>query len=63
MDNIYMTEVELAEYLKVSTKTIQRLRRKGLPFAKMMGTVRYKKASVDKWMQELEEECSGMGVL
>ena len=47
-----MTKKELAEYLKVTTMTIDRYMAKGMPFIKLpTGTVRYELDAVMDWVK------------
>ncbi len=51
-----LTKEELATYLKVTERTIDRLRKKGMPFLKVGDTVRFKKDAVLKWLEENSQE-------
>jgi excisionase family DNA binding protein len=51
-----LTKEELASYLKVTERTIDRLRKKGMPFFKVGDTVRFKKDAVLKWLEENSQE-------
>ena len=46
----------MATYLKVTERTIDRLRKKGMPFLKVGDTVRFKKDAVLKWLEENSQE-------
>ncbi|WP_422386286.1 helix-turn-helix domain-containing protein [Paracoccus sulfuroxidans] len=51
-----MTAEEAAGMLRVSTKTLQRLRTRGLPFVMLTpGTIRYRKDDIDAYLQEHTE--------
>jgi excisionase family DNA binding protein len=50
------TKEELATYLKVTERTIDRLRKKGMPFLKVGDTVRFQKDAVLKWLEENSQE-------
>ncbi len=51
-----MSKKEVAEYLSVSTKTIERLVQRGeLPQYKIGKTVRYKKEDVEKYLESIKE--------
>jgi hypothetical protein len=60
-----MTSEETAEYLSLSTWTLQVWRRKGFgpPYIRLRGknptsgSIRYKKSSVDKWLADREVDC------
>lgn len=47
-----LTEEELMEYIKVSRKTINEWREKGLPYLKPSRAIRYEKEEVIKWMKD-----------
>lgn len=52
-----MTKKELAEFLKVTTMTIDRYMAKGMPFIKLpTGTVRFEKNAVMEWVKGTSEE-------
>jgi excisionase family DNA binding protein len=51
-----LTKEELASYLKVTERTIDRLRKKGMPFFKVGDTVRFKKDVVLNWLEENSQE-------
>jgi excisionase family DNA binding protein len=51
-----LTKEELASYLKVTERTIDRLRKKGMPFFKVGDTVRFKKDAVLNWLEENSQE-------
>jgi excisionase family DNA binding protein len=51
-----LTKEELANYLKVTERTIDRLRKKGMPFLKVGDTVRFQKDAVLKWLEENSQE-------
>jgi excisionase family DNA binding protein len=51
-----LTKEELATYLKVTERTIDRLRKKGMPFLKVGDTVRFQKEAVLKWLEENSQE-------
>jgi excisionase family DNA binding protein len=51
-----LTKEELTTYLKVTERTIDRLRKKGMPFLKVGDTVRFQKDAVLKWLEENSQE-------
>lgn len=51
-----LTKEELSTYLKVTERTIDRLRKKGMPFLKVGDSVRFKKDAVLKWLEENSQE-------
>ncbi len=51
-----LTKEELATYLKVTERTIDRLRKKGMPFLKVGDSVRFKKDAILKWLEENSQE-------
>jgi excisionase family DNA binding protein len=51
MEEDILTKSELAEILKVTEKTIDRLRTKGMPSFKVGTKVRFKKAKVIEWLE------------
>ncbi len=51
-----MTKQEVAEYLRVSTKTVERLVKTGeLPVYRIKTNVRYKKEDVEKYLENIKE--------
>jgi excisionase family DNA binding protein len=52
MEEEILTKEELATYLKVTPRTIDRLRKTGLPSFKVGDSVRFKKDEVLKWLEE-----------
>jgi excisionase family DNA binding protein len=52
-ENAIMTIVEVADYLKVTERTIYRLAgAKQIPAFKVGGSWRFSKADIDKWISE-----------
>lgn len=47
-----LTKKQLAEKLKVSVYTIDRLRKKGLPAVKVGSNIRFDYEDVAKWLKE-----------
>jgi excisionase family DNA binding protein len=47
----YLTKQEVAEYMKVSLATLERLMRQGLPHIKLSRRVLFRKADVDRWLE------------
>ena len=49
-----VTETQAAEYLGLSTKTLQswRWRKTGPPYVKLGGAVRYRPEDLEAWLQE-----------
>ena len=47
----FYTKQEVAEILRVSVKTITRYMKKGLPYRKILGTVRIPEDKFLAWMQ------------
>lgn len=55
MEEIFFTVPELAEYLRMKPITIYKHASKGkLPAFKVGATWRFKKSSIDKWIEEQE---------
>jgi len=52
MDDEIITTEELAGYLKVGERTIDRLRKEGLPFIKVRGAIRFEKQKALKWIEK-----------
>ena len=52
----YLTEMELTKRLKISRQTLLALRKNGLPFRQVRGTIRYVPEEVDVW---LDTYCQG----
>ena len=47
-----LTRKQLAEYMQVSERTIDRYREQGMPFHKLpTGSIRFKLEEVEKWMK------------
>jgi len=52
MSDEILTKKELAELLKVTEKTIDNLRKKGLPCFKVGNNIRFDKNKVLEWLQK-----------
>jgi predicted site-specific integrase-resolvase len=52
----YITETQLSNHLNISVRTLQqwRVRGDGPPFTKLSRSVRYKKQSVQDWLDQQE---------
>lgn len=54
---IWLSEVELCQYLTLSRKSIFRARtERGLPYKKPMGKILYKRTEVDEWIEKQHRE-------
>ena len=63
-DNAIMTIGEVADYLKVTERTIYRLAgAKQIPALKVGGSWRFSKADIDSWIKRQSEENSQGGAL
>lgn len=51
-----MTKEQLAEYLQVSVKTVDRLRKKGLPSFKVADMVRFSTSDVLEWLKTCDKK-------
>lgn len=51
MDAEYLTKQEVAEYMRVSPATLDRLLRQGLPHIKLGRRVLFQKCHVDTWLK------------
>jgi len=56
MEEEIWTKEELAEYLKITVRMVDKLRGKGLPYFKVGKLVRFKKDEVMKWFEENNSE-------
>ncbi len=52
MSEEFYTKADLAKFLKVSQRTIDRMREEGLPSFKLGVNVRFEKEAVLKWLKE-----------
>lgn len=52
MQEKILTKKELAEFLKVSEKTIDNLRKNGLPFFRVGNNIRFDKEKVLNWLEK-----------
>lgn len=54
MDTPWMTGADVAEYLRISPRTVQgwRLKRQGPPWYQVEGEPRYHRAEVIRWLGE-----------
>ncbi|MFN3314798.1 MAG: helix-turn-helix domain-containing protein [Hyphomonas sp.] len=58
MQPVLWTPNEAAAYLKVSHKTLQRLRNRGLPFVMLTsGTIRYRADDLTNYVEECTQQC------
>lgn len=48
--NEYLTEAELAKRLKMSRQLLLALRKDGLPYRRVRGTIRYLATEVETWL-------------
>ncbi len=48
----YMTVKQLCDWLKVSRTTVDKWRRKGMPFIKEEKLVRFNKDEVEQWLKQ-----------
>lgn len=55
MEDRVITKEELATFLKVTQRTIDRLRKEGMPFFKVGTNIRFDKEEVIKWLKENEK--------
>jgi excisionase family DNA binding protein len=61
-DNAIMTIGEVADYLKVTERTIYRLAgAKKIPSFKVGGSWRFSKADIDGWIKKQSEQDQGTG--
>ena len=62
IDNAIMTIGEVADYLKVTQRTIYRLAGvKKIPSFKVGGSWRFSKADIDAWIKKQSEQDQGTG--
>ena len=60
VEETFFTVHELAEYLRMKPITIYKHASKGdLPGFKVGATWRFKKSSIDKWIEDQEKEITG----
>jgi excisionase family DNA binding protein len=55
MPNEYLTTEELCSRFKLTRKTIDRWRKKGLPFIKINGSIRFDEKAVDEWVKNQQK--------
>lgn len=55
MDDV-MTKEQLAEYLKISVKTVDRLRKQGMPSFKVLNMVRFSANDVLEWLKTCDKK-------
>lgn len=59
---VVMTIREVAEVLKVGTKTVYTMAQNGeAPAFKIGGQWRFRRADIDRWIQAQVDDCSGAG--
>jgi excisionase family DNA binding protein len=51
-----MTKEQLAEYLKISVKTVDRLRKEGMPSFKVLNMVRFSASDVLEWLKARDKK-------
>jgi excisionase family DNA binding protein len=51
-----LTKEELAGFLKIGPRTIDRLRKEGLPYIKVGSAVRFEKSKVLDWLEKNVKE-------
>ena len=47
----WLTREDVAEWLGVSTSTVDRMRRGGMPHRKFGRTIRFKRSEVERWIE------------
>jgi len=52
MADIYLTTKDLEEKYRVSRATIKKWRDKGMPFYTIDGTIRFKDAEIEQWVNK-----------
>ncbi len=52
MGEVYLTEKELCDWLKISRSKAVSMRKEGMPFLKIGKSVRFDKEQVEKWLKE-----------
>lgn len=55
MEKEFLTVDEVCKWLKVCRKTTERWRKKGLPYIKEGGLIRFDKQSVIEWLKSKEK--------
>ncbi len=50
-----MTKKQLAEYLQVTERTIDRMRKEGLPCFKVATNIRFNKQKVIEWLEKFKD--------
>lgn len=56
MNDEILTKKEMAELLKVNERTVDQLRKKGLPHFKVGRNVRFKKNEALEWLENQQQE-------
>jgi len=51
-----LTKEELAKFLKVTERTVDKMRDKGMPYFKIGTNVRFRKEKVLKWLEEQSKD-------
>jgi excisionase family DNA binding protein len=52
MEEEFLTADELSKWLKVTRRTIDRWRKKGLPYYKVGSSIRFKKEEILQWIEQ-----------
>lgn len=56
MDNEILTKEELANFLKIGIRTVDRMMKEGLPYLKVRGSIRFERRKVLQWLEENEQK-------
>jgi excisionase family DNA binding protein len=56
MEDEILTVEELCKWLKITRKTSERWRQKGMPFIKVDKAVRFSKNDVERWLKEKQQK-------
>lgn len=56
MTEEYMTVEEVCKWLKIGKTTVERWRKKGMPFIKVDKLVRFNKDEVEQWLKQKTKE-------
>lgn len=54
MEKRYLNSEEACKFLNVSIATLYRLKKEGLPYFKLGGSLRFDKSDLEKWIESLK---------
>lgn len=58
-DPVWISSKQLAEYLGISTTTVNKIRGSKVPYYKLGGRIYFKKQEIDEWIEKTRHKSGG----